>query len=162
MATAEQQNFIQSIWAEIQQSVQGTNINPLLPAAQAVLETGWGQSAPQNNYFGIKGSGSSELTTEYVNGVPTTVPQNFAGYSSFSDSLQGWVNLITGSPRYSAVASSTDPSTQAQALAQAGYATDPNYADKLQGVMASIQSIVSGGGMSTDTQPIGERVHRRV
>lgn len=149
---AQQQSFLSSIWGDVQQASQATGISPLLIAAQTALESAWGTAAPNNNYFGIKGNGGQQVTTEYVNGQPVSEMQNFAGYSSFSQSLAGWVDLISGNHRYAGVARAGSPEAQAQALAQAGYATDPNYASKLTGVMNSITKLQNGGGMSTDTQ----------
>jgi flagellar protein FlgJ len=148
---AQQQSFLQSIWGDVQRAGNVTGISPLLIAAQTALETGWGTSAPQNNYFGIKGNGGTQTTTEYVNGEAQTVQQNFAGYSSFQDSLNGWVALLTGYPRYAGVATAGTPDQQAQALASSGYATDPAYASKLQSVMGSISQLM-GGSMSNTTQ----------
>ena len=148
---AQQKSFISSIWDDVVSASNQSGISPFLIAAQSALETAWGTRAPQNNYFGIKGPGGSLMTTEYVNGQAVQVPQNFAGYASFQDSLNHWVSLITGHERYNNVPKAGTPQAQAQALASAGYATDPAYADKLTSVMQSIMHL-QGGSMSPDTQ----------
>lgn len=162
--TSSQQNFLSNVWPFAVQAGQQTGLSPSVIAAQAALESGWGKSAPGNNFFGIKGSGQTQSTTEYVNGTPTKTTQGFATFSSLKDSVQGFADFINGNQRYSTVNDSSDPNKQADALASAGYATDPNYASKLKSIMDSFNNDGNGipgfnmdgynpaSGEGTDTQ----------
>jgi hypothetical protein len=65
-----------------------------LAATQAALETGFGKSAPGNNYFGIKGPGQTQPTTEAQNGALQAVDASFRTYPDLPGSIQGWWNTI--------------------------------------------------------------------
>jgi flagellar protein FlgJ len=55
----------------------------------------------------------------------------FRAYDRAAQSFADYVDLIGGSPRYAqALAHSGDPESYARAVAEAGYATDPDYASK--------------------------------
>ena len=112
---------------------------------QAGHETGWGKhqiklpdGAPSFNLFGIKagngwhGKVAEVTTTEYSNGTANKVLARFRAYGSYEESFRDYARLITQSPRY-AQASQQTGSVQAFAagLQRAGYATDPEYANKL-------------------------------
>lgn len=109
----------------------------LAVCAQTALESGWGAHAPGNNYFGIKATaswtGAKQLlwTTEYVNGKAVKVQQWFRKYASPVDSLRDYAKLITTASRYATAAKTDDPYQYAREIAKAGYATDPNYANKI-------------------------------
>ena len=72
------------------------------------------------------------MTTEYIQNQAVTVVARFRAYDSYADSFKDYAKLITGSARYAKAAGNTH-SAQAYAahLQQAGYATDPQYAQKL-------------------------------
>lgn len=114
--------------------------------SQAALESGWGRKEIRNadgssshNVFGIKatpdwkGATTEVVTTEYVNGQPRKLTQSFRAYASYEDSFRDWARMLKQSPRYAAVVERSGGSAQAfaQGLQRAGYATDPQYADKL-------------------------------
>ncbi|GGD72274.1 flagellar assembly peptidoglycan hydrolase FlgJ [Lacimicrobium alkaliphilum] len=113
--------------------------------AQAALETGWGQQmihlpSGQNshNLFGIKASkgwqGDKALvdTLEYRDGLPKSEKAPFRAYESFADSMQDYVDFVRDNPRYAqAMQKTDDPETYFRTLQQSGYATDPQYADKV-------------------------------
>ena len=77
-------------------------------------------------------------TTEYINGVARKVTAKFRAYDSYEDSFRDYARLINDNPRYekarekvgSAVAYATE-------LQKAGYATDPEYANKLSRAIQS-------------------------
>lgn len=116
-----------------------TGIPAKFMLGQAALETGWGKRVMQNpdgssshNLFGIKagagwtGKTVTAVTTEYVNGVPTTRSEKFRAYDTYADSFKDYANLLKSNPRYDKVlANATDASGFAQGLQRAGYATDP-------------------------------------
>lgn len=118
---------------------------------QAALETGWGRreikgrdGSNSNNLFGIKagpdwkGRVVETATTEYINGKPQTRVEKFRAYDSYADSFKDYARLLSSNPRYEkalAAAGSTDAAGFAMGLQRAGYATDPNYASKLAGII---------------------------
>lgn len=113
--------------------------------AQAAHESGWGRHEIKNadgsashNLFGIKaGSGwegkvARVTTTEVIDGVPRKVAANFRSYPSYEASFRDYARLMKDNPRYApVVAAGNDARGFAQGLQNAGYATDPDYADKL-------------------------------
>ncbi len=112
---------------------------------QAGHETAWGQheikmkgGAPSFNLFGIKagagwtGKVAEVTTTEYTNGVAEKKVARFRAYDSYEDSFKDYARLITESPRYAQVKQQTaSVHAFASGLQKAGYATDPDYANKL-------------------------------
>ncbi|MDP2261840.1 MAG: flagellar assembly peptidoglycan hydrolase FlgJ [Hydrogenophaga sp.] len=112
---------------------------------QAGHETGWGKSeirhrdgSPSFNLFGIKATGgwkgkvAEVTTTEYINGEPRKMTAKFRAYDSYAESFRDYARLIGNSPRYDKAMKQVG-SVQgfAQSLQTAGYATDPQYANKL-------------------------------
>lgn len=87
------------------------------------------------NLFGIKGTGTAGSvswdTTEYVNGQPMVTAAQFAKYNTFYDSMLDHANLLL-KPRYQKYLKDvTSIVDYANGIQQAGYATDPSYANKL-------------------------------
>ena len=75
-------------------------------------------------------------TLEYRNGVAQREIARFRAYDSFESSFADYVNFIQQSPRYQqALSMAADSETYAQELARAGYATDPDYANKIIGIV---------------------------
>lgn len=117
--------------------------------SQAALETGWGRKEIRHadgttsfNLFGIKATGSwkgpvAEVwTTEFVDGKPQRVKAQFRAYSSYAESFADYARLMTESPRYARLReASSDAVAFASGLQKAGYATDPEYANKLSRVI---------------------------
>lgn len=113
-------------------------ILPSISAAQAVLESGWGKSQLAilgNNLFGIKGSykGQSILfpTLEYINGQWITVDAQFRKYPSWHESVEDHGVFFHENPRYHNLIGVEDYVRVANLLSQDGYATDPDYANKI-------------------------------
>jgi len=117
--------------------------------AHAALETGWGRSeprladaSPSFNLFGIKagrswtGKTADAATTEFINGQPQKVTERFRAYGSYSEAFQDYAKLLTTSPRYGAAAGAQDASGFARGLQAGGYATDPQYASKLERIIS--------------------------
>lgn len=107
-----------------------------LTIAQAALESNWGRSGlavKANNLFGIKGTGPAGSvmmpTTEYRGGIAITENAPFRKYSSWEESIADHTRLLQNK-RYAGVLHKTGQEA-ARAVARAGYATDPRYADKL-------------------------------
>ena len=102
---------------------------------------------PSYNLFGVKASGNwkgpvTEITTtEYENGEAKKVKAKFRVYSSYLEALSDYVGLLTRNPRYAAVTTAASAEQGAQALQDAGYATDPHYARKLTNMIQQMKSI---------------------
>jgi flagellar protein FlgJ len=122
--------------------------------AQAALESGWGQrqitrenGAPSFNIFGVKatpgwkGPTTEITTTEYENGEAKKVKARFRVYSSYLEALSDYVSMLSRNPRYAAVTTAATPEQGAQALQNAGYATDPKYAQKLTSMIQQLKSM---------------------
>jgi flagellar protein FlgJ len=113
--------------------------------AQAALESGWGKreivgadGTRSHNVFGIKATGGwkgdvvETVTTEYVDGVPQRKVEKFRAYDSYADAFRDYAKLLSDNPRYqNVITQGQDAVDFASGLQRAGYATDPNYADKL-------------------------------
>ncbi|MBF2630981.1 GW domain-containing glycosaminoglycan-binding protein [Listeria seeligeri] len=141
--TLSQQQFIQSIASDAQDLQKEEKILTSVTLAQAILESNWGKSGLStsgNNLFGIKGSYEGKSvsmgTQEFSNGNSYRTQADFRKYpnkkASLVDHAQLFVNGVSGnSGLYSEVIGETDYKKAAYAIQDAGYATDPAYADKL-------------------------------
>lgn len=132
--------FLDDLWPAILRASQATGLDPRLIAAQATLESGGGKHAPGNNLFGIKGGNGPALATkEVVNGQPVNTTAQFRGYASPADSVMGYANFINSNKRYGPVKAAQGLDAQIQAMGQSGYATDPNYAQKISSIAHTLQ-----------------------
>jgi hypothetical protein len=110
---------------------------PQVVAAQWALESGYGKhTSGKNNYFGLKGEGSERETKEFINGQWVTIK---AGFLDFPD-LQTCVAYLVDRwyrdyQRYKGVNRAGSPEECARLLVTEGYATDPQYAEKLIRIM---------------------------
>jgi flagellar protein FlgJ len=139
------QDFVRNMLPHARAAEQATGIPARFILAQSALESGWGKSevkgadgTASKNLFGIKagkdwtGPVVEAQTTEFVNGEARRVTQRFRAYSSYAESYADYARLLTNNPRYRGVlAQGRDASGFANALQQAGYATDPRYAEKI-------------------------------
>ena len=135
---------------------QTSGVPTQLMLGQAALESGWGKREIQmadgsNSYnlFGIKananwqGKVAEVMTTEYKNGVAHAETAKFRAYSSYAEAFQDYANLMSKNPRYGEVLQqNSDVTEMAQAIQDAGYATDPKYAEKLVKVMGMLKQSV--------------------
>ena len=78
-----------------------------------------------------KGPTTEITTTEYENGAAVKIKAKFRVYSSYLEALSDYVGLLSRNPRYTAVTQAATAEQGAQALQNAGYATDPGYAKKI-------------------------------
>lgn len=103
---------------------------PELVAAQWALESDWGRSpSGRNNFFGQKGAGTRKATWEVVNGRRVNTTASFMDFASPADSvgflIDRWYRGKSGANRARTVEEA------ARILKQQGYATDPEYVNKL-------------------------------
>ena len=141
-------DFIKEIAPDVQRVYKKYDILASLIIAQACLESGWGTSElaqKGKNLFGIKGTYNGQYvlmwTTEYdKSGNATKVQARFRKYPSWYESIQDlaklYVNGTSWDPNhYKAVVGEKDYKKASAALVKAGYATDPNYATKLNNLI---------------------------
>lgn len=101
---------------------------PSTVLAMAALESGYSLNA--ETLFGIKGDGKILDTTEFINGEYVNIKDSFKCYPSISASVQGLYELMQWE-HYDRATSSIDYEEECYMVQACGYATDPNYADKL-------------------------------
>ena len=137
--TEKQQRFIEEIAKNVQKYAYVYGIlvhSPII--AQAILESGWGESklaAKYHNYFGMKcGSKwtgkSVNLTTqeEYQPGTLTTIKDNFRIYDSMEEGVKGYFEFIQ-LQRYQNLRGITDPKEYLQTIKNDEYATSSTYVE---------------------------------
>lgn len=160
-------DFVNTVAPGAIETYRKYNILPSITIAQAILESGWGKKRIGNNIFGIKaGSGwngktITSVTTEYKNGKWVSETAVFRDYDSVAQSIEDHAKLVGTAPRYEAVRNAKDYKEAARALQEAGYATDPKYAEKLINIIEqnnlTVYDIGQGGG-SSGTDPEGDKV----
>lgn len=142
-------DFVNQVWPHAVEASRSTGIPPQFLVAHAALESGWGKNdlrrsdgTPTFNLFGIKagknwtGATVDAATTEYVDGTPQRVTERFRAYGSYGEAFRDYASLLRNNPRYGNVVGSQDGTEFAKRLQQAGYATDPMYADKLSRIIS--------------------------
>jgi flagellum-specific peptidoglycan hydrolase FlgJ len=137
-----QQTFISEVVPGAVASQRTYGVPAAVTIAQAIDESGWGQSSlatRDHNLFGIKGTGpaGSDLlpTQEYENGSTVTLTSPFRVYRNVTESINDHGKLIATSGYYGrAMANSSDPDAFANSLTGV-YATDPDYGAKLIDLM---------------------------
>jgi flagellar protein FlgJ len=145
---ASSKEFVNRVWPHAVEASRSTGVPPQFLVAHSALESGWGRSeirradgSPSYNLFGIKagkswsGATADATTTEYVNGQPQQSVERFRAYGSYEEAFRDYANLLRNNARFSAVIGSQDGTEFAKRLQQAGYATDPMYADKLSRII---------------------------
>ncbi|WEV71289.1 glycoside hydrolase family 73 protein [Lactobacillus sp. ESL0785] len=139
----QHKTFIKKIGPIAKEVDKSYDLLPSITIAQACLESDYGQSSlsqKYNNLFGVKGTNpntSAVLTTkEYVKNKWLVVKARFQIYDSYEASIRAHAELFQkgtswNNKQYRHVLAAKDYQKQAHALVQDGYATDPDYADKL-------------------------------
>ncbi len=140
--------FAEQLWPHAVEASRSTGIAPQFVLAHAALESGWGKQqitradgSASHNLFGIKAGRSWQgevvevPTTEYVDGKAVKVVEKFRAYPSYAEAFRDYASLMRNNPRYSEVIGSQSGTEFARRVQQAGYATDPMYAEKLAGII---------------------------
>ncbi len=156
---ASKEDFVRELWPHAQRTARELGTRPEALIAQAALETGWGKhmirgADGQNsfNLFGIKadtrwqGERVMTETVEFRDGLMRKERAPFRAYPSPAESFADYANFLKANPRYQeALNVGADAPAFVQALAQAGYATDPDYSSKINRIMNSeaLQDTVS-------------------
>lgn len=137
--------FVQRLLPHARRAAARLGVAPEVLIAQSALETGWGRHVmaghggkPSHNLFGIKATGGWSgdavrvSTLEYRDGVARRELASFKGYPDEAASFADYVRLIGDNPRYrKALENAHSPEGYLRGLQEAGYATDPAYADKI-------------------------------
>lgn len=147
-ADSDTESFVRRLRPHAEAAARQLGLPAEALIAQAALETGWGRSVmagadggSSHNLFGIKadarwdGGKVSVDTLEYRDGVAMKIRADFRSYDSYADSFADYVDFIASQPRYSRAMQAGEPRAYFDALQQAGYATDPAYADKILNIL---------------------------
>ncbi|MDD2402801.1 MAG: glycoside hydrolase family 73 protein [Clostridia bacterium] len=132
----DKQTFINSIKNGAIKAYQQYNILPSLTIAQAILESNWGKSVHGNMLFGIKWTAGCGYdyqllwTSEYIDGKWVRVQAKFRKYDSYDQSIEDHSKLLM-LDRYVKVRQAKDYKLACTEVWKCGYATDPNYPQKL-------------------------------
>lgn len=131
--------FISEVAGYIQKYASGYGIlvhSPII--AQAILESGWGESKLSShyyNYFGLKcgsrwtgRSVNMKTQEEYTQGTFTMISDNFRVYDSMEEGIKGYFEFIQ-LPRYRNLKGITDPEKYLETIRADGYATSSSYVE---------------------------------
>ena len=141
--------FIREVMPAARKGAARLGVQPAVLVAQAALETGWGQRMIRRadgsnsfNLFGIKADGrwqgerATVATLEYEQGIARRERAAFRAYGSLEESVNDYVEFLQGNPRYhQAIESKENPVAFLRGLKDAGYATDPDYVEKIRSIM---------------------------
>lgn len=138
------QDFIDQLVVPAQACQRASGIPASFTLAQAALESAWGASKLSRaalNLFGVKADRAWKGptiwmdTAEVINGRRVIVKAPWRAYTTWLDCLTDRAAFFRKNPRYAACFQQTTGAGWARAVAAAGYATDPDYAEKLIAVM---------------------------
>lgn len=146
---ASPHEFVQGLWPHAERAAHALGTRPEVLIAQAALETGWGRAMPRHedgrpshNLFGIKadarwdGDRVAVQTMEFRDGAMQRERAAFRSYDSLAAGFEDYVNFLRQNPRYQqALEAAGDGARYVRELQEAGYATDPDYADKIQAIL---------------------------
>ena len=149
---ADKTDFINQLYPHAKKAAEKLGTDPNVLIAQSALETGWGQKVVRqsngetsNNLFNIKatkgweGTKARVSTLEFEQGIAVKQKADFRVYDDIKQSFDDFVDFLSSGERYQdALKTAKDPEQFIQGLQKAGYATDPNYAQKVMSVMKSI------------------------
>lgn len=145
------EEFVAELWPLAQKAADRLGIDPRGIVAQAALETGWGeklmrdnQGVSGNNLFGVKvgsdweGEHLSVTSLEHEDGTFVPRRSQFRAYPNLEAGIEGFADFLRNSNLYTdALRRGSDPHAYAEELQAAGYATDPQYHDKISRILNS-------------------------
>ncbi len=147
-------SFVSSLKPYADKAAKALGVDASLLIAQAALETGWGQKVVKNargssnNLFNIKadrswhGNKVATQTLEYHQNTPVMEKAAFRSYSNYQDSFNDYVRFLERNPRYTTALQHEGNNEQfIRGIHEAGYATDPQYADKVLRVKSQIDQM---------------------
>lgn len=131
-------DFIAAVAPAARASMLKTRIPASFVIAEAALESGWGDHAPGMNLFGVKadaawhGAITIKRTREVIKGASVFIVDKFRAYTDWLGSITDHAAFLLDNPRYlPAFARCDDAEAFTKAVADAGYATDPDYAERI-------------------------------
>jgi flagellar protein FlgJ len=142
-------HFVSDLWPHAEKAANAIGVSAQALVAQSALETGWGKHSMRFpggqqafNLFGIKAGNNwdgptlTKPTLEFRDGVMQTEIAHFRAYDSIPEALDDYVNFIQSSSRYQNALDHQGSDTHyLRELQQGGYATDPEYANKIIRIM---------------------------
>ena len=154
---AQPQDFVRALIEPAKTIQKQIGIPFQVIIAQAALETGWGQKiikdqngTSSNNLFNIKadsrwsGDKIQKDTLEFEQGTMIKTSAPFRAYQSLSESFNDYVDFLTGNDRYQeALQNSSNVEHFLHSLQKAGYATDPQYADKIMATLRTVTNLIT-------------------
>jgi Mannosyl-glycoprotein endo-beta-N-acetylglucosaminidase/Putative peptidoglycan binding domain len=152
-----------------QASHKATGVPASVTLAQAIIESGWGDSHMGDawNFFGIKAQGDDPFvvvrTREVVGGKDVFINAKFRRYASMEECFRAHGEFLRDNPRYAPAFRTKDAESFARAIHAAGYATDPHYSDALIGIMRenNLTQYDTGAGFKPlDVDPKAPKVYR--
>ena len=171
--TLSPDQFLKRIWPLAADAGKRLGVAPDAIAAQALLESGWGQKTIHHadgqssfNLFGIKagpdwsGRSVSVSTLEFKQGAAVREQASFRAYDSYEDGFDDYVGFLQNRPWYQqALESGGDSDRFAQELQKAGYATDPNYAEKMSQLASQVRDALSNNTAVNEVSAMQHRHH---
>ncbi len=148
-----QDDFIRNLWPMADRAAATLGVDPKAILAQAALETGWGRAVIHSNegqnsfnLFNIKsgsdwdGASIVKNSLEFNDGIARQQRSAFRSYGSYEESFTDYVRFIKSNSRYeNALKEGENANNYLRELQQAGYATDPKYAEKIESIMNRTQ-----------------------
>ncbi|MEW6765429.1 MAG: flagellar assembly peptidoglycan hydrolase FlgJ [Pseudomonadota bacterium] len=145
----EPSRFVQDLMPHARVAASRLGVDPQVLIAQSALETGWGKHLPAGegggtslNLFGIKahadwtGNKTVASTLEFEGGAMVRKNEAFRAYGSIRAAFDDYVDFLQSNPRYSeALKHAGDSERFVRELQKAGYATDPQYANKILSIL---------------------------
>jgi flagellar protein FlgJ len=166
----KKQDYINKFGPGALASQEKTGFSAIAILAQGALESGWGDIAPGNMLFGVKDTdgvnGNEQLltTTEYSRNANANFPNiisvtpvirngqkyykykikdYFRKFETIEECFTDHVQFFLRNRRYAeAVKVRQEPYKFIEAIAKAGYATNPNYAILLKSIASSIEKLM--------------------
>ncbi|MDH5359074.1 MAG: flagellar assembly peptidoglycan hydrolase FlgJ [Gammaproteobacteria bacterium] len=143
------ESFVETLMPYAEKAAERLGVSPKVLLAQAALETGWGKHVSRDsegkasfNLFNIKadnrwsGKTLDMNTMEFLGGKFVKEQASFRAYDGYGESFEDYVDFLKSNPRYGdAITQAKGDIAFTKALQGAGYATDPDYASKIAGVM---------------------------
>lgn len=166
------EDFIAALKPHAEKTAAELNVGPDVLLAQAALETGWGRHVIHNregdnshNLFNIKadqrwqGERINVATLEYREGMAQQERADFRQYEDYAQSFSDYAEFLQNNPRYQqALQSGGDSAHFADELQRAGYATDPEYAEKIKRLLnsdpvrAALDDVSTAGVIANDSR----------
>jgi flagellum-specific peptidoglycan hydrolase FlgJ len=143
--------FVKAMTPHALRVAAATGVDPRLVLAQAALETGWGQHAPNNNLFGIKGAGPAQKTWEDGPNGPYQTTATFKAYKDPGESFDDYGRLLQNNKIYAPVLAAKGLNDQVTAMGSSGYATDRDYTSKLRNIVGQLPELDTTDSASQPT-----------